>query len=211
MIENDNQTLFERKIEIAPALGALRLIATEAALVAVYFEDHRRPRARVAEMVDASVRHPILDRATRELEEYVLGTRAAFTVPLAPEGTDFQRATWRALTEIPPGETRSYEALARAIGRPRAIRAVGAANALNPLSIVVPCHRVIGKDGALTGYAGGIERKQWLLAHERSAFPSPVAAAAKGTLPLSYVPSRAAIAARSAAPSTGREDAFRSE
>jgi methylated-DNA-[protein]-cysteine S-methyltransferase len=164
-----NEQLFERTIEIDPAIGPLRLIATRTALVAVYFAGHRRPRALSTQVLDAPLPHPILDRAARELEEYAHGTRTAFTVPLAPQGTEFQRAVWSALTEIPAGETRSYSDLARAIDRPRAVRAVGAANALNPLSILVPCHRVIGKDGSLTGYAGGIERKQWLIAHERGA------------------------------------------
>ena len=85
-------------------------------------------------------------------------------------GTPFQRSVWKALTAIPPGETRSYGALAAKLGRPRSVRAVGAANGANPISVVVPCHRVIGADGLLTGYGGGLERKRWLLAHEGAAF-----------------------------------------
>jgi methylated-DNA-[protein]-cysteine S-methyltransferase len=91
-------------------------------------------------------------------------------IPVATAGTAFQRDVWAALRKIPPGATLSYGALARAIGRPRSVRAVGLANGANPIGIIVPCHRVIGADGSLTGYGGGIERKRWLLAHEGAAF-----------------------------------------
>lgn len=90
------------------------------------------------------------------------------TLSVAPAGTDFQRAVWAALREIPSGQTWSYAQLARHIGRPRAVRAVGAANGANPVGLIVPCHRVIGQDGSLTGYGGGLDRKRWLLAHERN-------------------------------------------
>ncbi len=103
---------------------------------------------------------------TRQLAEYFAGERDTFDFDLAPEGTRFQQAVWRALRAIPFGHTTSYGALARSIGRPSASRAVGAANGKNPIAIVVPCHRVIGSTGALVGYAGGIRCKQWLLAHE---------------------------------------------
>lgn len=102
----------------------------------------------------------------RELEEYFAGTRRTFAVPLAPKGTPFQQAVWHALLDIPYGDTVSYGELAARIGRPGAVRAVGAANGANPIPVIIPCHRVIGSDGKLTGYGGGIERKQWLLAHE---------------------------------------------
>lgn len=105
-------------------------------------------------------------RLRRELDAYFAGALARFTVPLRPEGTAFQHRVWRALAEIELGATSSYGALARRLGRPSASRAVGAANGRNPIAIVVPCHRVIGADGTLTGYAGGLERKRWLLAHE---------------------------------------------
>src|SRR5262249_46745434 len=101
-----------------------------------------------------------------QLTEYFGGGRAEFELPLLPEGTPFQRKVWNALCEIPYGETISYGELARRIGQPTAARAVGLANGSNPLPIVVPCHRVIGADGSLTGFGGGIERKRWLLAHE---------------------------------------------
>ncbi len=101
-----------------------------------------------------------------QLEAYFSGELTRFHIPLAAHGTEFQRRVWDALREIPYGETTSYGTLAESIGRPDACRAVGLANGRNPISIVVPCHRVIGASGALTGYGGGIERKRWLLAHE---------------------------------------------
>jgi methylated-DNA-[protein]-cysteine S-methyltransferase len=104
-----------------------------------------------------------------QLGEYFAGSRDIFDLPLAPEGTEFQLAVWRALVEIPFGETRSYGQIAAAVGRPKAARAVGMANNRNPIAVIVPCHRVIGSGGALVGYAGGIERKTWLLGHEREA------------------------------------------
>ena len=109
---------------------------------------------------------PLRDAAT-QLEEYFRGERQVFDLPLAPEGTDFQRRVWAQLEQIPYGQTRSYGQIAAAIGQPRASQAVGAANGRNPLSIVVPCHRVLGSTGALVGYAGGLERKQALLELER--------------------------------------------
>jgi methylated-DNA-[protein]-cysteine S-methyltransferase len=110
--------------------------------------------------------HPILKATATQLGEYFAGTRMTFDLPLHPHGTDFQRAVWQQLSAIPHGETRSYADIARALGQPTATRAVGAANGRNPLSIVVPCHRVVGSTGALTGFAGGIAAKRWLLAHE---------------------------------------------
>lgn len=119
----------------------------------------------------------------RQLAEYFDGRRRAFELPLSPRGTDFQRRVWSALVAIPYGETCSYGEVARRLGLAGGQRAVGAANARNPLAIVVPCHRVIGRDGALTGYAGGVERKRWLLAHE----------AASVSFQLSQTASRAAV------------------
>lgn len=106
------------------------------------------------------------DRAADELREYFAGERTSFTLPLAPSGTDFQRKVWLALREIPYGVTESYGEVAQRIGQPTASRAVGLANGRNPIAIIVPCHRVIGASGTLTGYAGGLERKRWLLDHE---------------------------------------------
>jgi len=102
----------------------------------------------------------------QQLHEYFTGKRKTFDFPLAPKGTPFQLAVWNALLEIPYGDTVTYAELARRIGKPSAVRAVGAANGANPIPVIIPCHRVIGSNGTLTGYGGGIERKQWLLALE---------------------------------------------
>ena len=110
--------------------------------------------------------HPVLRQTIAELEEYFAGERKVFGVSLASRGTEFQHQVWRALKRIPFGETRSYAQLAAEIKNPKAVRAVGLANGKNPISIIVPCHRVIGKNGALTGYAGGLQVKSWLLKHE---------------------------------------------
>ena len=113
--------------------------------------------------------HPVLVRTERQLAAYFAGTLTRFDVPLDFQGTDFQKSVWTALLTIPFGETRSYGEIARQIGRPSASRAVGAANGRNPLSIVAPCHRVVGAGGALTGFAGGLEVKRRLLGLEAAA------------------------------------------
>ncbi len=120
------------------------------------------------------------------LAAWFAGERTGFDLPLRPRGTPFQRDVWEALREIPYGETRSYGQIAARLRAPSAVRAVGAANGRNPLAIIVPCHRVIGASGALTGYAGGLERKRWLLAHEREVLArrGPFAAGAQGALAL---------------------------
>jgi methylated-DNA-[protein]-cysteine S-methyltransferase len=109
---------------------------------------------------------PPSKRVIDQLNEYFSGKRQTFDLELAPRGTPFQLAVWNALLEVPYGDTISYAELARRIGKPAAVRAVGAANGANPIPVIIPCHRVIGSNGTLTGYGGGIERKQWLLAHE---------------------------------------------
>lgn len=110
--------------------------------------------------------HAVLRQARGELDAYFAGKLRTFSVPLAPRGTDFQKRAWAALLSIPYGETRSYGQQAAAIGRPTAVRAVGAANGKNPIGIIVPCHRVIGADGRMTGYAGGLDKKEFLLKME---------------------------------------------
>lgn len=110
------------------------------------------------------------ERAVEQLEEYFAGARVAFDLPLATNGSPFEEGVWDAVSEIPYGETRSYGEVARAVGRPDRARAVGSANARNPLAIIVPCHRVIGSDGSLTGYGGGLERKRALLELEQGAW-----------------------------------------
>lgn len=144
-------------------VGALQLYADASALIALYLPDHVHP-SRLAG--DPRAESPILARATDQLAEYFAGTRTRFDLPLAPRGTPFQLMCWRALLEIDYGATTSYGALAGAIRRPSASRAVGAANGRNPISIIIPCHRVIGATGELTGYGGGLPAKRWLLDHE---------------------------------------------
>ena len=138
---------------IETPIGRLKLCADGDGLCSLRF-------ASTGEEMDAA---PLLLQAERELEEYFAGRRTAFSVPLSMHGTPFQMEVWAALREIPYGETRSYAALASQIGRPRACRAVGMANHVNPLPILVPCHRVLGADGRLTGYAGGLDVKKYLL------------------------------------------------
>ena len=138
----------------------LRVIAGDSGLRAIEFE----PGPIEGERNDS---HPLLGETVRQLREYFDGTRREFALPLELQGTDFQRRVWEMLLTIPYGETRSYRELAQAIGAPKAVRAVGAANGANPLPIVVPCHRVIGANGKLTGYGGGLPLKKRLLELEK--------------------------------------------
>lgn len=145
-------------------VGPLTLISNGAALTDLQFENPRYPYQPASSGVDA-----VLDRARQQLDAYFAGTLRTFDLPLAPQGTPFQKRVWAALAMIPYGRTMSYGALAAAIGNANAKRAVGLANGRNPISIIVPCHRVIGADGSLTGYGGGMERKRRLLELERGA------------------------------------------
>jgi methylated-DNA-[protein]-cysteine S-methyltransferase len=113
-------------------------------------------------------RTPLLAKVSAQLDEYFAGQRARFEVPVAPRGTDFQTSVWQVLKRIPFGVTWSYAQVASELGNPKAMRAVGAANGSNPISIIIPCHRVIGANGSLRGYGGGLPRKRWLLAHEKT-------------------------------------------
>ena len=146
-------------------VGKLKLVANANALVAILWERERPNRIKLA-ILKCNPQQPILVETERQLQEYFAGTRNEFHLPLELAGTEFQKKVWRALREIPFGQTRSYLDLAKSIGSAKAVRAVGAANGKNPLSIIVPCHRVIGANGALTGFAGGVEVKAKLLAHE---------------------------------------------
>lgn len=146
-------------------LGPLTIAATDAGLRAILWPDDDD---RVAVEGDIDDDHPVLVEARRQLGEYFDGERFDFDLPLDPVGTDFQQQAWQALRTIPYGETVSYGEQADRMGDRNKARAVGAANGKNPLSIVVPCHRVVGADGSLTGFAGGIDTKAWLLAHERA-------------------------------------------
>lgn len=143
-------------------IGALKLVASDIGLVAILWEDDKPSRVRLGALTE-NENHPVLVETERQLSDYFAGTLARFDVPLDFRGTDFQKSVWRALLAIPFGETRSYAAIARAIGRPASVRAVGAANGRNPISIIAPCHRVIGSNGGLTGFAGGLEAKDFLL------------------------------------------------
>lgn len=156
--------IFETSVE--SPVGKLRLFATDAGLRAVLWprQNHEQWRGK-AEPVERA-NHPVLLRAVKQLEEYFTNCRRVFDVPLDPVGTPFQLQAWLQLRDIPYGATRTYGEQAAAMGRPTASRAVGAANGRNPLSIFVPCHRVIGANGSLTGFAGGIEIKRFLLALE---------------------------------------------
>ena len=144
------------------ALGLIRLRANDAGLTEIDFVDREDEAPRP---------NPLTRRAVAQLAEYFDGRRRTFDLPLAAEGTDFQQRVWSALATIPFAETRNYAEIAEQLHCRGGQRAVGAANGRNPLAIVVPCHRVIGSDGSLTGYAGGIGRKQWLLAFEAGEVP----------------------------------------
>ncbi len=146
-------------------IGRLLLTSDGVALTGLYMDVPSRPPRALDEGVEDAGAGPLPD-TIRQLEEYFAGCRRTFDLPLRLQGTEFQRRVWNALKEIPYGVTWSYGELAARIDNPNASRAVGLANGRNPISILVPCHRVIGADGSLTGYGGGLERKQWLLAHE---------------------------------------------
>jgi methylated-DNA-[protein]-cysteine S-methyltransferase len=151
-------------------LGELTISATEAGVRAVTWRDDDAARVPVGARDGESVAprsNDVADEAARQLGEYFAGARRDFDVPLDPVGTDFQQAAWTALCTIPYGETVSYGEQAGRMGDVRKARAVGAANGRNPISIIVPCHRVVGADGSLTGFAGGLDSKAWLLDHER--------------------------------------------
>ncbi|MBL8559689.1 MAG: methylated-DNA--[protein]-cysteine S-methyltransferase [Hyphomonadaceae bacterium] len=150
-------------------VGPLTLVSDGAALAGVYFESQKHG----APPAGPRGSDKIIDGARKQLDAYFAGKRTSFDVPLAPKGTAFQTRVWHALTKIPYGETTSYGAIANAIGSPKAVRAVGAANGRNPIPIIIPCHRVIGANGSLTGFGGGMARKELLLDLERGAlFPA---------------------------------------
>ena len=148
------------RLSVSSPIGSLTLVASDRGLCAVNWGSVRAGRPSD---------NPVLRATATQLDEYFAGTRRVFDLPLDLRGTPFQNRTWRALAEIPYGATVSYGEQAGRLGIPRAARAVGAANGSNPLPIVLPCHRVIGANGALTGYGGGLDVKRWLLAHEAGA------------------------------------------
>jgi methylated-DNA-[protein]-cysteine S-methyltransferase len=146
-------------------VGQLKLVASDTGLAAILWENDDPKRVRL-DIVGEDPSHPVLVETERQLREYFAGKRKTFNVKMEFAGTAFQRQVWKALLAIPFGETRSYGDIARALGNPAAVRAVGAANGKNPISIIAPCHRVIGANGKLTGFAGGLEAKARLLALE---------------------------------------------
>lgn len=144
------------------ALGSLLIKANDSAVTSIHF---LKDSETVPELID----NHLIDQCIRELGEYFAGQRVSFDVPLAPKGTQFQKSVWMKLQEIPYGNTASYGEIARRVGNPKAARAIGLANNRNPIPIIIPCHRVLGSNGSLTGYAGGIENKSYLLALEGKA------------------------------------------
>ena len=149
-------------------LGRLTLVASNFGLAAILWENDN-PRRVPLNMVAEDPGHPVLIQTEKQLGEYFAGQRQVFSVPLDFGGTEFQNQVWQALLSIPFGETRTYTDIARQIGKPAAVRAVGAANGRNPISIIAPCHRVLGSTGSLTGFAGGLRAKAHLLALEGAA------------------------------------------
>jgi methylated-DNA-[protein]-cysteine S-methyltransferase len=145
-------------------LGLFEFMATEQGLFQAIFCGNKRKSERYVR-----VNH-VTTSCKQQLIEYFAGHRQQFDLPIAPKGTDFQQSVWRCLTSIPYGAINSYGEIALLLNKPKASQAVGVANARNPISVIIPCHRVIGKNGSLTGYAGGIERKLWLLNHEGAEF-----------------------------------------
>lgn len=148
-------------------VGRLKLVASDAGLAAILW-DNDRPKRVPLNIIAEDESHPVLVEAARQLAQYFAGERQDFDLPLDFAGTEFQRKVWQALLTIPFGQTRSYTEIAEQIGAPKAVRAVGAANGRNPISIIAPCHRVVGSAGDLRGFAGGLERKTYLLSFEGS-------------------------------------------
>lgn len=142
---------------LSTPIGVLRVSATNEAVTAADWVEAALP---------AEIASPVLRQAVAELDAYFRGERQVFDVPLAPAGTPFQQRVWEAVADVPYGRTASYKAIAEALGEPKAVRAIGAANGQNPLPVFIPCHRIVGHDGRLVGYGGGLWRKAWLLRHE---------------------------------------------
>lgn len=145
-------------------VGVLQLIASESNLLVLSHPGQPVPK-RITELIEET-ENALLQETCKELDAYFAGQLKTFSIPVAPRGTDFQKAVWQQLLEIPYNETRSYQWVAERVGNPKAVRAVGASNGRNPISIIIPCHRVIGKSSALTGYAGGLKTKSYLLGFE---------------------------------------------
>jgi methylated-DNA-[protein]-cysteine S-methyltransferase len=160
-------------------VGILTLIASDQGLRAILWPKLSPARAGIQPRPHRNPDQPILKQTAAQLDEYFAGSRTAFDVPLDLQGTRFQLAAWRSLAEIPFGATTSYGRQAASLGIPTAARALGAANGANPVCIVLPCHRVIGADGSLTGFGGGLPTKQWLLDHEARVLASSIVSTAE--------------------------------
>jgi methylated-DNA-[protein]-cysteine S-methyltransferase len=142
-------------------IGLVQIGGTASEVTAIDFVERRRQK---------SESNPLIDRAAKQVAEYFTGKRQVFDVPISYQGTAFQERVWAQLLRVPFGKTASYQDIARRVGSPLAVRAVGAANGKNPISLIVPCHRIIGSNGKLVGYGGGLWRKEWLLKHEGCPF-----------------------------------------
>ena len=158
---------FSRSTYQAP-FGVLTVVGSDLGIRYVMFNNDAHPKPLERLHISDTEIHDSVNDAITQLQEYCDGSRRDFDLPLDLQGTEFQVAAWRALADIPYGRTASYGQQAASIGRPKAVRAIGGANGRNPVAIVLPCHRIVGADGSLTGFGGGIEVKKWLLDHEQS-------------------------------------------
>jgi methylated-DNA-[protein]-cysteine S-methyltransferase len=159
--------IFSRRTYEAP-FGVVTVVGSDLGIRFVMFSNDAHPKPLEMLHISDTEIHESVNDAITQLEEYFAGSRLDFELPLDLQGTEFQIAAWNALAEIPYGRTASYGQQAASIGRPKAVRAIGGANGRNPVAIVLPCHRIVGADGSLTGFGGGIEVKKWLLDHEQS-------------------------------------------
>lgn len=150
-----------KKVFVTSPIGVLQLEATENALVAIRFKE-----SKPADAESTFSTNPVLDETVAQIDAYFQGQLTSFDLPLDPQGTEFQQSVWQALCKIPYGQTISYGQLAKRLGDHQKVRAVGSANGKNPIPVIIPCHRVVGADGTLVGYSGGISRKKALLRHE---------------------------------------------
>ena len=162
---------FSRRTYQAP-FGVITVVGSDLGIRYVMFSDDAHPKPLERLRISETAIHDSVNNAITQLDEYFAGSRRNFDVPLDLHGTEFQVAAWNALAEIPYGHTASYGQQAALIGRPKAVRAIGGANGRNPVAIVLPCHRIVGADGSLTGFGGGIEVKKWLLDHEQTVLHS---------------------------------------
>ena len=163
--------MFSRRTCEAP-FGVVTVIGSDLGIRYVMFNNDAHPKPLEKLHISDTDIHDSVNDAVIQLDEYFAGSRRDFELPLDLQGTEFQVAAWNALAEIPYGRTASYGQQAASIGRPKAVRAIGGANGRNPVAIVLPCHRIVGADGSLTGFGGGIEVKKWLLDHEQSTLRS---------------------------------------